>query len=318
MKRETDPIDDYVRMLPVVSDAHVRSSSDTGAKQALFEEIMTMATKTEQSGLAAAPAPAKRLKRLAALAAGLGAVVVAGTAWAVYTGTGSTAASGCYITPDSVTIIDAVTGDPVKDCASAWERETGAPPPPLAAYDNGTGGVAVVAAGTPVPSDWTRLEPGASQDPAIVRLESGLDDSIDGLRSDCHRLEAARAITDRELAAAGLSGWRTVSDRGEADGRSSCSYYIIEAQSQRVVLIPSDGLVTVDDDAPHARMAAALRERLADGCLSSGEAAAATQEAADSAGVEGLVLHQLPSTDVRCALVNVRVGGAVVVTVTGG
>lgn len=318
MKRETDPIDDYVRMLPVVSDAHVRSSPDAGAKQALFEEIMMMATTTEQPELAAAPARSKRLKRLAAFAAGLGTVAVAGTAWAVYSGTGSTAASGCYITPDSVTIIDAVTGDPVKDCAGAWERETGAPPPPLAAYDNGTGGVAVVAAGTPVPGSWTRLEPGPAQDPAIIALESGLDDSIDGLRSDCHRLEAARAIADREIAAAGLVGWQTISERGEADGRSSCSYYIIEAQSQRVVLIPSDGLVTVDGDTPHARMAAALRDRLADGCLSSGEAAAATHEAADTAGVQGLVLHQLPSTDARCALVNMRVGGAVVVTVTGG
>jgi hypothetical protein len=318
VRREKDPIDDYVRMLPVVSDEHVRSSPDTGAKQALFEEIMMMATTTEQPGPAAAPAPPRRLKRLTAFAAGLGTVAVAGTAWAIYTGTGSTAASGCYITPDSVTVIDAVTGDPAKDCASAWERETGAPPPPLAAYDNGTGGVAVVAAGTKVPGDWTRLEPGPAQDPALIRLQSGLDDSIDGLRSDCHRLEAARTIADREIAAAGLRGWRVISERGEADGRSSCSYYIIEAQSQRVVLIPSDGLVTAAEDAPHARMAAALRDRLADGCLSSGEAAAAARKAADTAGVEGLVLHQLPATDVRCALVNMRVGGAVVVIVTGG
>ena len=317
MNRRANRTDEYVRMLPVVSDEHVRSSTDPGAKHALFEDIMRMAGTTEVRMPPPAPAPRKGLRHGAALAAGFGTVAVAGTAWAVYAATGTTAASGCYITEDSVTIIDAVTGDPVRDCASAWERETGAPPPPLAAYDNGTGGVAVVPAGRAVPGDWTRLEPGLSQDPAIIGLEWGLDDSIDGLRSECHALPAARAIADREIAAAGLPGWQTASDTGEADGRSSCTYYLLDTQSQRVVLIPSDGLVTPGDGSPHARMAAALRERLAGGCLSSDEAATQAREAAADADVQGLALHEIPSPGTACAAVNMRVGGAVVVTVTG-
>jgi hypothetical protein len=318
VKGKAGRTDRFVRQLPLVTDEHVRLLSDRGAKQALFEEIMTMTTTTEQRRPVAAPAGRRRRGRhLAAFVTGLGTVAVAGTAWAVYTSTGSTTSSGCYITEDEVSVINAVTGDPVRDCASVWERETGTSAPPLVAYDNGAGGVAVVPVDRAVPDGWTRREPGVTQAPSVIRLEAALDDSIDGLRSDCHALTAAQAIADRELASAGLTGWETVSERGQADGRSSCTYYLIDAASQRVVLIPSQGLVTSGDDSPHVQMAAAMRDGLRSKCLSVAAAAAVARDAAAKSGVEGVVVHEVLEPGTACASIDMRVGGAVEVTVRG-
>lgn len=112
MKRGPHRTDELVRLLPLVADKDVRSASDPAAEQALFEEIMTMTTTTQRHEPATAPAPPHRTKHLAALVTGLVTVTATGTAWAVYTNAGSTTATGCHLTEDSVSVVDAVTGRP--------------------------------------------------------------------------------------------------------------------------------------------------------------------------------------------------------------
>jgi hypothetical protein len=102
----------------------------------------------------------------------------------------------CHIGTGSVSIIKAVTGDPVTDCAAEWRPETGTDASPLVAYDNGHGGTEVVAAGTAAQPGWTKLDPGISQDQTLIRIDA-LNDSIDGLASDCLQPTAARAGSSR-------------------------------------------------------------------------------------------------------------------------
>lgn len=144
-----------------------------------------------------------------------------------------------------------------------------------------------------------------------------MDDSIDGLRSACLPLAAAQEIADREIATAGLAGWTTASGPGQTDGRTTCTYSLIEADRQQVVLIPVDGLMTPGDNAPHVQMAATLRERIRETCLSVPQAAALTRDVAAETGVEGVVVHEVPKPGAACASLDMRVGGAVEVTVRG-
>lgn len=265
-----------------------------------------------------APTSRQRRRRpaLVAAVAALATTAAAGTAWAVFGGATDTTATGCYISENSVSIIAAVTGDPVADCARAWEQETGSVPD-LVAYDTGNGGIAVVPRGRDVPSEWTALDPGVRQDPQLIRLSTALDDRLDGLQSDCYQLPAARAITERELQAAGLTGWRIAADRGQADGSETCTFYITDAATRTITLIPIEGLVEPASDAPHARMAAHLREALDDGCRTRSEIVALTHEAARAAGVPDIQINELPDPDLPCASADMRVGGAVSVTVRG-
>ena len=317
MNRKRRETDDLIRRLPLLSDADAARLSDTTAKQALFEEIVAMPTTARQSNVAE-PGPARAGRRRFSLAAAVAAVattVAAGTAWAVFGGATDSTATGCYISENSVLIVDAVTGDPVADCARAWERETGSVPE-LMAYDTGNGGIAVVPRERDVPSEWSALDPQDRQNPQLIQLSTALDDTLDGLLSDCYKLAPARAIVARELDAAGLTGWRVTAERGEADGVKTCTFYVADAPTRTVALIPVDGGIDPGSNAPHARMAAALREALDDDCRTRSELAALTREAAQTSDAE-VQINEVPDPDQACASADIRVGGAVAVTVRG-
>ena len=318
MNRKHDMTDDLIRRLPLLSDADAARLSDPTAKQALFEEIVAMPTTMMRPEVAPTSPPRQRRRRpaLVVAVAAFATTAAAGTAWAVFGGATDTTATGCYINETSVSIIDAVTGDPVADCARAWEQQTGSVPE-LVSYDTGNGGIAVVPRGRDIPSEWTALDPRVRQDPQLIRLATALDDSLDGLQSDCYRLPAARAITERELQATGLTGWRITADRGQADGSETCTYYFSDAAARTITLIPIAGLVDPASDAPHARMAADLRKELDDGCRTRSEVAALTRAAAMASGVVDIQINELPDPDVSCASADMRVGGAVSVTVRG-
>ncbi len=312
MNRRERITDEYLRRLPLVSDEQLRLLSDRDAKQALFQEITTMTTHTHL-----APARVRAPRRTLVLAGVVVALGLAGVGWAVLDSIGSSTSVGCHTDDGGISIVDAVTGDPVADCAAVWRRDTGGEPPPLVAYDNGTGGIEVVPEGADVHVSWRQLEPGLAQDPRLIELEAALDDHVDGLPADCHRLESARVIADREVDRLGLEGWQVVSERRAADGAQTCASFILEPERRRVVLIPLDG-ARAPDDAPYRVLASRLGDALEQDCRTVASAAELTRQAAADAGIDGgLVVHQVIDDTSTCARADVNVGGGVEVTIRG-
>lgn len=312
MKRREQTTDEYVRRLPLVSDEQVRLLSDSDAKQALFQEITAMTTYAQT-----APARARVPRRTLVLAATLVTLGVAGLGWAVLDSIGASTSVGCHTADAAVSVVDAVTGDPIADCAAVWRSDTGSEPPPLVAYDNGSGGIEVVAEGADVPAGWRELTPGVAQDPRLIELEAALDDHIDGLPADCHGLEAARTVADREVARLGLDGWRVVSERGEADGAQTCTSFFLEPGRRHVVLLPVEGLIG-SDAAPYRVLASRLGDALGEECLAGADAAGLARRTAAEVGIrEGLVVHEVIDDTSTCARADVNVAGAIEVTIRG-
>ena len=79
------------------------------------------------------------------------------------------------------------------DCALQWQRDLGTIPPPLLAYDNGSGGVTVLPRDIKPPAGYERL-PGRSQDVALIQLQQSLDDYVNGLNSRCLDSTAATSL----------------------------------------------------------------------------------------------------------------------------
>jgi len=305
-----------VRRLPLVSDEQAGLLSDSQAREALFEEIISMPTPTLPQATAPPSSSRGRARTvLASMGAAVGTVAVAGTAWAMLQGSDTTS-TGCHLSEDNVAIVDAVTGDPVRDCEQVWQRETGSVPP-LTAYDTGEG-VAVVPSGRAVPGSWVALQPGVVQDPKLIRLKTALDDSIDGLRADCHPLTAARAVVQRELENAGLAQWQIVPQRGEADGRQTCTYFVLEPAATRVVLIPSEGLVDPDGALPHDQLAEDLRSALGSrACSSVPELARIVRAVVDDSKVSDVQVNIVDDPAQACATADMVVGGSISITVRG-
>lgn len=317
MNRHEHTTDEYVRRLPLVSDEQARLLSDSDAKQALFQEITSMTTDTQTAPTR--PSARDRVpRRTFALAAAIMTLSLVAVGWVVLTSIENSTSVGCHTADGVVSIADAVTGDPVADCAAVWRQDTGSEPPDLIAYDNGNGGIEVLPEGSDAPSGWQQLEPGVAQDPRLIELDASLDDHIDGLPADCHRLDSARVIADREVDRLGLTGWQVVSERGEADGAQTCTYYFLEPERQRVVLIPLDS-GDAPDDAPYRVLANRLGEALEEECLSVAEAVELTRRSAADAGIDenGVVVHQAVDDNSTCARADVNVGGRVEVTIRG-
>lgn len=314
MNRHEHPTDVAVRRLPLVSDEHVRLPRD--AKQALFQEITTMPV--EAAAPTMSPQRARPPRRSLVLAATLGSLSIAAIAGAVVLSSSSSTSVGCHTPAGGVSFADAVTGDPVVDCARIWEQETGTQAPPLAAYDNGQGGIEVLPEEEAAPDGWTELDAGTVQDPVLIELEAALDDVADGLTAACHDLRGAREVAAAELARLGLDTWSVVSERGEADGTDTCTYFYLDAAAQRVVLIPLDG-PPAPEDAPYTILARDLAGLLSDDCLSIGEAAAAARRSADDVGLQapGLVIYEVVDEAAPCTRADVNVGGRVEVTLRG-
>lgn len=317
MNRREHPTDEYVRGLPLVSDEQARLLSDSDARQALFQEIVAMPTDTRSP-----PTPGRtRLpRRTVVLAATIATLTFAAVGAAAYFNSvqiQTTTGVACRTADGSVSVIDAVSGDPVTDCASHWQQTTGALPPALVAYGDGRGGIEVVPAGAEVPDTWQALERGLAQDPRLIELEAALDDHIDGLRAGCHRPDSARAVTERELDRLGLDAWDAVSERGSADGETTCTYFFLDPDRQRVVLIPLEGILDAADT-PHGILASRLDQEL-DRCLSTDAVADLTRDIAADVGVvpEGLVIHEVTDKDADCARAQLNVGGRVEVTIRG-
>jgi len=256
----------------------------------------------------------RRRRSLVLVLAAVAAAATAAGAWAVLRGSPAqeTTSVQCLIDGND-TVIPSVSGDPAHDCAVGWKRDHGVEPPPLAAYDNGLGGVTVLPRGQKPPAGFTPL-PSGSQDVGLIQLQDSLDDYVGGLKSSCLDRDAAMKLTRAKLARFGFAGW-TVSTR---DGAGTCfESDVVDPGARTVTLIPSTGPI---EPATAHRLAAALRP-LTLGCESLGTAVTKVRSAAAELGLSEPArtyeLDAVTDDSLRCASIYETVGGTIFLTVRG-
>jgi len=312
----SDPLDTVRDLAPPV-----------GAQPELLERVRNdlMATITQPPQSEAASTPRRTRRRWAIPIAAAAVLTTAAGGWAILLNSSDSTELQC---PDNV-VIDAVTGDPVLDCANEWRRDNETEPPPMVAYENGRGGVAVLLEGDAVPDGYTALGPGPFQNTALIELEAALGDVGTGLESSCYDHVAATEITRRELDRLGLAEWTvTVDDDRRPDGAATCAYFIVDADLQQVQLIGLPGGSNAPD--PYRNYAVALDEQLRASCVGVDEAADLVRTLAadteivvagtridftEEAGV--LFIHIIEDPDAACTHADVNVGGRVEVTLRG-
>ena len=285
-------------------------------------DLMATFTRPSQSDAISARRRTRRRWAIPIAAAAVLSTVAAG--WAILHDTSDSTELQC---PGNA-VIDAVTGDPVLDCANEWRRYNETEPPPMVAYDNGRGGVVVLRESDAVPAGYTALDSGPFQNTALIELEAALGDLGTGLESGCYDHVAATEITRRELDRLGLAEWTvTVDDDRRPDGTATCAHFIVEADLQQVQLIGLPGANAPD---PYGNFAAALDEQLSVSCVGLDEAAelARTLAADTEIVVDGtridfteqagvLLIHIVEDPDASCTRADVNVGGRVEVTLRG-
>lgn len=274
--------------------------------------------------------PALRRPLVIAVAA-LVVVAATGAGWALTRGSArETTAVDCQI-GGGTTVIDATSGDPAADCAAIWP----APVPKLQAYDDGSGGIAVIPATETAPAGWTQIE---SQDVALIVLQENLDDNINGLDSACFNSSQATTFAQQQLDRLGFIGWSvnvrptaqesgtpapagTKSAPGVA-GAVDCYGGYADPTSQTVTLISMGDQSGAANWPPH-QLADSLRP-LTQECLSLSAMVNEVEQRATALGmsqtVENASNYQLKTvTDetLRCASVTESVTGTTYVIVRG-
>jgi hypothetical protein len=192
-----DPIELLSRIAPM-SDEEAAGLFGVAGRERLLEAIMHVS-----------PSPARRARRRSRrpLVLALAVVVAIATttvAWAVTRGGARETTSIDCVIAGVDSGIDATSGNPAADCAAEWQRERGAPAPPLVAYANTEGGVTVLPRSENPPAGWRTL---GSQDVALIELQESLDDYLNGLNSSCFSSPQATAFTRQQLARLGFVGW---------------------------------------------------------------------------------------------------------------
>jgi hypothetical protein len=221
----------------------------------------------------------------------------------------------CLIRGDDA-IIGAVTGDPVADCAANWRRSTGSNPPKLVAYDNGLGGITVMAAGESPPPGATALPDGATQNVSLIELQQSLDDYVDGLNARCFDNATAIEMTRQTLERFGLSDWTITSN---ADPTMCVHASFLDPATRTVQLRGVAGPIA-PPDAQYEKLAVKLRP-IAQECLPLDASAEAVRSAAGSLGLfeggNGYQLTEVADKGASCTSIDENVGGTIFLILRG-
>lgn len=260
-----------------------------------------------------------------ALAATAAVLATAAAGWTVLGPLQGAADVGCRFMDsgyDSYYAINAITGDPVTDCETTWQRAYGTTPPPLTAYDNGNGNVIVQPSDREPDRGWKRLRANDRLDSRQIELEAALDDWVDGLASRCFDQAAGERHVAERLAQLGLTGWSVTTERrdaGQADGQSVCATFLMREPAKRNVVLITERRTPQDPPTPLAALAERLRTQ-PPSCQNTREAADAVRAAATDVGLadEALVVEQVADNSSPCARLTMTVGGTVQVVIRGG
>lgn len=259
------------------------------------------------------PTPPKRRWLVPAVLVAVLATAAAG--YALTRDVGNTTEVSC---PDG--IVDAVTGDPVADCADLWRQQNGTEPPALVAYDNQRGGIEVVPADASVPDDWTPLDPGVTQDPRLIELDAALADYGDGLNEECYTTAAAETLAEAELERLGLAEWSVRIDPDRSGGDGTCAAHALDPDTKAILLFGLQ-MTPPPADAPFARLAAAVQDQVDGQCVARQQAVDTVRAIARDLGIDEdageLIVHSVPDDSASCSRTDVNVGGRIEVTVRG-
>ena len=196
----------------------VRPSVAPPSQQLVETERTRLMTIIDRETHHETPNPTRPRKRWLLPGAAIVALATAAAGYALTRDVGTTTEVSC---PDG--IVDAVTGDPVTDCANLWRQQNGTEPPQLVAYDNQRGGIEVVPADADVPAEWTPLEAGSTQDARLIELDAALGDYGDGLHAQCYAPEAAQPVAEAALQRLGLADWSVRIDQERDGGEGTCA-----------------------------------------------------------------------------------------------
>jgi hypothetical protein len=261
------------------------------------------------------PNPTRGKKRWLIPGTVIVALATAAAGFAITRDVGTTTEISC---PDAIT--DAVTGDPVLDCANLWRQQNGTEPPPLVAYDNQRGGIQVVPADAKVPAEWTPLESGVKQDARLIELDAALADYGDGLNARCYTPEAAQPIAESALRRLDLADWNVRIDHDREGGEGTCATHTLDSETRSVVVFAFK-MGSPPPDVPYLRLASAVQVQVDHRCLGRDEAVAKVRRIATDLGIDEatgeLVVHSVPDPAARCSRTDVNVGGRIAVTVRG-
>jgi hypothetical protein len=270
----------------------------TAGREVLLENVLQ---------LPSGPRGATRGRRalVVALAAAVVVAVATAATWAILGSSAHETTSIECVIQGTDTIVPAVSGDPAYDCAVVWQNDVGTVPPPLAAYDNGHGGVTVIPRNQKPQTSWKPMPDG--QDVALIQLRDSLDDYVAGLNSSCLGADAATALAETTLKRFGFTDW-TVSVRNTG---SCANADVVDPASKTVTLI--SGPADSGPETPYQKLADRLRALTAK-CQSLPAAVASVRAAANGLPYD---LHAVADDSLRCASIYETVGGAIVVTVRG-
>jgi hypothetical protein len=300
-----------LQRLAHVSDVEAAAVFGAVGRQELLDGVMRTTVGRGRGARGRHGTRGRRPLVLALAGAALIAVATAAT-WAILRSTAHETTSIECVIAGTDTIVPAVSGDPAYDCAVVWQNDLGTVPPPLAAYDNGDGGVTVIPRADKPGAGWTRLA--GDQNVALIQLQESLDDYIAGLNSSCLSAKAATTLTEGRLARFGFTGWTvTVRDQGACANAD-----VVDPASRTVTLIPSGAAAgpktTVQKLADKLR--AVMRS-----CESLPAATASARAAAASLGLSETArtyeLQAITDDSLRCASIYETVGGTIFVTVRG-
>jgi hypothetical protein len=281
---------------------------------------------------AAAPRRKRRASRSFTVVLVAAAIAITGgaIAWALSNGSARETVSVQCLIRGNDAIIPAATGDPVADCAANWRRTTGSNPPGLVAYDNGLGGITVMAADeAPLPGA-TAMPSGATQNVSLVAVQQSLDDYVSGLNSGCYDSATAAGMTQQTLTRFGLTDWTI--NPPETDVASTptaspmqgtaercVSVAVLDPPSQTVQLLGSPG-GPPPPDAEYEKLAAKLRT-IAQGCMPLDVAKQQVRSAADSLGLSeagnGYQLTEVREKGATCTSIVENVGGTIFLILRG-
>ncbi len=300
---------DSLRRLSPVSDAEAAAVFGDAGREELLAELTTLPFGRRE--------PVRRAtRRHRPLVLALAVVVAAATAaasWAIFGSSAQETTSIECVIAGTDTIIPASSGDPAADCALQWQRDLGTTPPPLAAYDNGNGGVSVIPRSEQPHSGWKPL-PGHSQNVALIQLQESLDDYINGLNSGCLNRAAATRLARARLAGLGFRGW-TVTVRNQG---SCTNADVVDPASETVTLIA--GAAATGPETTFEKLADKLRP-VAKRCQSLPSAVASVRAAAGDLGLSESArtyeLDAVTDNSLRCAAIYETVGGTIFVNVRG-
>lgn len=319
---------DSLRRLSPVSDASAAAVFDAAGRDELLAGLTGLPFRSHVSRLRATRRPRPLVLALAVLVL-LG---TAAAAWAIFRSPAQETTSVECVIAGVDTIVPATSGDPAHDCAMTWKRDTGTSAPPLAAYDNGLGGVTVIPRSQKPQTGWKPL---LSQDVALIQLQNSLDDYIAGLNSTCLDGKAATALAEAKLAQFGFTGWTVAvrsADSGgttsppnaapgikNAPGSRTCvAADVVDPANQTVTLIPMG--VATGPETTFEKLADKLRP-VTQSCESLTAAVAAVHAAASSLGLsESARTYELDAVEdgsLRCASVYETVGGTIFVAARG-